>query len=490
MIAPRESRPCTLPPLPMPALTPSVPRAPSDLPTPRRVPLLGQMPFFKPLAAHLHFEQWAREVGTPYRVSLGPGFDFVIWDDYRLLQQLSRERPDGYRRGASLRPTFQEINLDGLFSVEGAAWHPQRRLIMQALNATHFKGWFPTMAAITTRLHRRWAAAAARGDVLEMNDELKLYTVDVTSALAFGEDPNTLEKDGDRIQQALGVIFPMLMKRSFTPFRYWNLGIRLPADRRFERALDEVRAYAAERIRIGRARIAADGTDNPRNALEALLIHQHEQGLSDDDVIANVITLLVAGEDTTSHSLAWTMLYLAADPALQDRMHDEARRLLGDALVCPTHDVLHALDAFEPLALEALRLRPVVPFNSFTANEPVTLHGIAFPAGSKFIFIKRPAMLDAANFAEPQRYRPERWRQDRSAVAAATSAHEPRAFVQFGAGPRVCPGRHLATLEMRLVLSMLLKAFRIELACDPATIREVSAFTMHPSTMPVRLIPR
>jgi cytochrome P450 len=65
-----------------------------------------------------------------------------------------------------------------------------------------------------------------------------------------------------------------------------------------------------------------------------------------------------------------------------------------------------------------------------------------------------------------------------------------RAYLQFGAGPRVCPGRHLATVEMRLALSMLMQSFTIELAIDPAKIQEVQAFTMVPDTMPVRLKPR
>jgi cytochrome P450 len=73
---------------------------------------------------------------------------------------------------------------------------------------------------------------------------------------------------------------------------------------------------------------------------------------------------------------------------------------------------------------------------------------------------------------------------------ADEKAHDVRAYLQFGAGPRVCPGRHLATVEMRLALSMLMKSFTIELAIDPAKIREVQAFTMVPDTMPVRLRPR
>lgn len=469
------------------AVPPARLRRPEDLPKPAGWPILGQLLTFRPERAHLQFEAWARELGTPFRFQLGPKLQFIVLDDVALFHQASRDRPEGFMRGATLQPTFAEMGINGLFSIEGKAWHAQRRLIMQALNATHFRGWFRTLEDITARLHRRWLRLAGRGEVIEMGEDLRRYTVDVTSALAFGENPNTIEVEGDRIQQQLEVIFPAIMRRAFAPVRYWNW-FRLPRDRRLDRALDEVRAYADERIAASRARLSGDASGTTTNALEALLLAQDAEGLTASEVISNVITLLVAGEDTTSNSLAWTMMFLSENPALQQHMHERAVGYLGASAVCPDHETLHAMDDFEPLALEAMRLKPVVPFNSFTTTRRTILGDLDLPAHSKLFFLKRPAMLDPDNFEDPHRYDPERWRRNRTPGAAGR--HEQRAFVQFGAGPRVCPGRHLATLEMRLVLSMLLRNFEVELACPAAEIREVDAFTMMPSHMPVRLRPR
>lgn len=470
------------------AVPPARLRRPENLPSPRGLPILGHLLEFKPERGHLQFEAWARELGTPFRFNLGPRLHFIVLDDVALFHQASRDRPDGYTRGATLQPTFAEMGINGLFSIEGKAWHAQRRLIMQALNATHFRGWFSTLQDITARLHRRWTRLSQRGEVIEMGEDLRRYTVDVTSALAFGKNPNTIETEGDRIQQQLEVIFPAIMRRAFAPIRYWNW-IRLPSDRRLDRALAEVRAYANERIAASRARLTSDTSGATTNALEALLLAQDAEGLTENEVISNVMTLLVAGEDTTSNSLAWTMMFLSEDPELQQRMHARAVDHLGGSPVCPDHETLHAMDDFEPLALEAMRLKPVVPFNSFTTTRPTILGDLDLPAHSKLFFLKRPAMLDPANFEDPLRYHPERWRRNRAAGANG-ARHEQRAFVQFGAGPRVCPGRHLATLEMRLVLSMLLRNFEVELACPAGEIREVDAFTMMPSHMPVRLRPR
>jgi cytochrome P450 len=93
-------------------------------------------------------------------------------------------------------------------------------------------------------------------------------------------------------------------------------------------------------------------------------------------------------------------------------------------------------------------------------------------------------MLDPSHFENPQRFEPERWLHARD---PARGAHEPRAYLQFGAGPRVCPGRHLAGVEMRAALSMLAANFEVKLAVDPSEIEEINDFTMRPSKMPINL---
>lgn len=459
----------------------AAPRPLRDLPSPPGWPLVGQLPQIDPLRTHLQLEAWARQLGTPYRLHLGPGYHAMVFDDVEVAHRISRERPHAFTRGGRLQPVMREMGINGVFSAEGQAWGVQRRLIMASLNATHLPGWYPLLAAITLRLHRRWRRAAEAGTVLEMTDELKRYTVDVTSTLAFGRDTNTLETEGDRIQQHLELIFPSVMKRVMTPFSYWQV-LRLPSDRRLDRALAAVHAHAHACIAEARAQLHDAEPDAPRHALEAMLLRQAELGLSDDDIVANVITLLLGGEDTTAHSLAWTMLYLAADPALQARAAAQARAVLAGAAVCPDAKRVHALGGLEHLALESLRLRPVVPFNVFEPVTDTVVGGVAVPARTKLFFLARPSQLDARRFADPLRYDPARWQ-----AARDSGAHDLRAFLPFGTGARVCPGRHLATVEMRLVLATLLAHFEVELVGDAAQIEEINALTMRPSRMPIRL---
>jgi cytochrome P450 len=478
-----------------------------DLPSPRGLPLLGNLHQLPPATHHLTLERWAAELGTPYVFRFGTT-RVTVWDDIELSHAVLRERPHRYRRYAPIERILKEFGSNGLFSIEGDAWALQRRLVMQALSIPHIKAFYPTLAAITERLRRRWEAAARAGAVVDMLEDLKRFTVDVTSALALGDDPNTLENERELIQEQLAMLLPTLMARVNSPIAWWHY-VKLPRDRKFDEAMVDVHRHIRELMARTRARMREEAAaeacempfieinDEPRNLLEAMLAIRDApgSGITDDEVAANVLTMLVAGEETTATSIAWALLFLGADEPLQARVATRAREVLGEAAVCPNYGAMRKLDLCEALCTEASRLHPVAPYLSLEPLEEVRLHGVRLPAGTKIFLLHRPAMLDSRNFADPQRYDPDRWLHERRASSEAPAAgcpaprgaHEPRAYLQFGAGPRVCPGRHLAAVEMRLVLSMLAANFTARLAVDPSRIHEVCAFTLVPSAMPMRL---
>ena len=455
----------------------------ADLPSPRGLPFIGNALQLDPKRMHHILEGWCKELGPAYTIGLGPKRVFVC-SDPELLQTALRERPERYRRFAPIESVIAEMGGNGVFSVEGAAWRPQRQLIMRALASTHFRGFFPQLQAITDRLRGRWQRAADAGETVEMTQHLVRYTVDVTTALAFGEDPNTIEQSGDVIQDHMAHIFPMIMERINAPFPLWRY-IKLPKDRKLDRALEAVHRHIGELIERSRRRMREQPAETPRNLLEAMLAAGDEpgSGITDEVISANVLTLLLAGEDTTAHTLAWTLSYLCADQRLQARLHAASTEVLGMARVCPAFEDVKKLDLFESVAHEATRLKPIVPLLYLEPLTDVVLGDVALPAGTPLFFVLRPAMLDRKHFGEPEQFLPERW----AAGHGRVQPHDPRAYAQFGAGPRVCPGRHLAGVELRLVLSMLARNFSMELAADPTEVKEVLAFTMMPSTMPVRL---
>lgn len=467
----------------------------ADLPAVQGLPLIGNLHQLDTQRLHLVLEDWRQRLGPMFTIRLGRQ-PVLVTSETGIAQQLLRDRPQLWRRMHAIESVITEMmRAPGVFAAEGEAWLPQRKLVMQSLAPTQLRGYFPALVAITRRLQARWAAAAGSGQTIEVREDLMRYTVDVTTRLAFGEDPNTLEDSGDVIQQHLGRIFPMIMSRMNSPLPYWRW-FKLPRDHALDRSLAVVRSHIQGLIARARERMLGHPGSPPANLLEALVAVRDspDSPFSDDDVVANVQTILLGGEDTTAISLAWTMPYLAADPALQERLHRIACEVLGEADICPDYDSVRRLDAFEAVVNESLRFRPTVPLIFLEPTEEAVVAGIRLPPRTPVWLLLRPDMLDDRHFGDAATFRPERWEHGHMAAAPAGGgcpfAHEPRAHLQFGAGPRVCPGRYLALVEMRLVLSMLMKSFRVELACAPEALREVLAFTMMPEHMPVRLHPR
>jgi cytochrome P450 len=455
----------------------------SDLPSPRGLPLLGNALQLDPLRLHLILEQWAEAFGSVYTIGLGPKRIFVC-SDPDLLQTVLRERPDRYRRFSPIESVIKEMKANGVFSVEGEAWRPQRRLVMQALASKHFSAFFPTLRDITERLRKKWERSAKTGQVVDMTKDLVRFTVDATTALAFGEDPNTIEESGNVIQEHLAEIFPMIMKRINAPMPLWRY-FKLPSDRKFERALLAVHQHVESLIERSRKRMRDQPSDNPGNLLEAMLATANlaDSGITDEIIAANVMTLLLAGEDTTAHSLSWATYFISQDKGLQSRLHVASTDAFGSSPLCPTFEDVKKLDLFEFVTQETSRFKPVVPLIYLEPIVDVVLGNVSLPSGTPLFFMLRPSMLDSKRFGRPDEFLPERW----SSGHLDVQPHDSKAYDQFGAGPRVCPGRYLAGVEMRLVLSMLSRNFSMELATSPGSIKEIAAFTMMPNTMPVRL---
>ena len=457
-----------------------------DLPQPAGGwPLLGHLAQLDPKALHTVLERWCAECGPCFRFGMGPQ-QVLVTADPEHAQAALRDRPAGFRRLGAIEPVLRDMGIDGVFSVEGEGWLAQRKLVMQALAPVQLAHYFPAIQTITARLLRRWRAAARSGQPVDMVVDLTRYTVDLTSSLSFGRDVNTLEADGDAIQQHLAMVFPAINRRINSPVPYWRW-FKLPADRALERALAAIHAFVDDLIDQARAELARQPGEPPANLLQAMLVARDEHGaaLSSARVRANVMTLLLAGEDTTAHALAWTFFQLADRPALQDTLAAEAARALQGADVVPDRAALEALPLCEGVVFESLRQRPVVPIIFLETLQERLIGDVRVPAGTPVFLLTRPAALDAAHFQEQHALLPSRWH-----AAPGTHAADKRAFLQFGAGPRVCPGRHLAAVEMRMVVSTAMRHFRLAHARDPGAVAERFGFTMAPDAVPLRLTPR
>lgn len=469
----------------------AAPRKLSDLRGPRPWPVLGNLPQLDLPRMHKRLEAWAEEYGPLYRLKLGRK-TIVVLADGPLIAGLLRDRPDGWKRIGVIGSVINEMGGDGVFTAEGDDWRRQRRLVMSAFDPGHLARFFPSLVRVTERFDRRLGAAARSGEAIDLQAQLMRYTVDVTAGLAFGSDVNTIEAGHDVLQAHLDKVFPMIYRRINLPFPYWR-HVRLPIDRDFDRHLVEVHKAVRGFIDEARLRIAAEPerAAKPPNLLEALLAARDADGsaLSEAQIAGNVLTVLLGGEDTTANTLGWTLYLLHRDREAWQRLVDEVDATLGDERVLREFDRARELDYVEACIQEAMRLRPVAPLVFVESNRESTLAGMPLRKGTiVFCVMRKPAIDTATLGSDAAEFRPARWLDGGVEGTRALN----RASMPFGGGPRLCPGRYLALVEMKMVLSLIARNYTLvdvgtESGEPPA---EKLAFAMFPVGLRMKLAPR
>ena len=442
----------------------------SDLPGPRGLPVLGNLLEIDTTRLHLIAEKWSRTYGDYFRFRIGPRQVVVLANPETIAAAL-RDRPDGFQRTSRLTRISKEMGFNGVFSAGGDAWRKQRPMVMAGFDPGRIRAYFPGLVKVTERFARRWQRAAAARESIDLQADLMRYTVDVTAGLAFGADINTIESDADVIQSHLDKIFPALFKRLMSPFPHW----RWFKDRKLEKHLHALQTAVTQFIAQARARMDANPAlrAQPTNLIEAMIAARDTEGsgLNDGDVAGNVLTMLLAGEDTTANTLAWMIYLLSRHPgALRRARVEVSGKDLGK------YESMSALPYVDACINETMRLKPVAPIIMLEPIHDTKAADIELPAGTLVMCLMRAGATDERRFPDAQAFEPERWLSGPSAGSAK------RVAMPFGAGPRLCPGRYLAILEMKMVIAMLLAGFEIEsvTAPDGKEAQEHLAFTMSP----------
>ena len=457
-----------------------------DLPGPPGLPVVGNLLQIRLNRFHLKLEEWAERHGPMFGIRIGPRRVAVI-SDRSAIQHILVDRPDGFRRTALLETAATEMRLKGVFAAEGEDWRRQRRIVIAALNRAKLETFFPHLAMIVGRLQRCWEAAADNGEPVDLCRDLMRFTVDVTMQLAFGVDANTLETPGPVIQRHLDKVFPVLHRRVNAPFPWWRY-IRLPSDRALDRALDALEEEVGTMVRATRTRMEAEPERRsaPTNFLEAILeeAEADDSRFTDAEIFANAGTLLLAGEDTTANTMAWIIHYFTEYPEQFEQVRGEIDTLVAPGSVIESLEQTKKLSVLDAFCNEVMRLKPVAPLQMVEAVADVEILGCLIPKGTPIMMLVRRMATRDENFGDGSRFDPDRWLVEPD---ASLCPHDRRAFVPFGGGPRLCPGRNLAMLQIRTVLAMLCRNFEVEPVRTGREVEEHLAFTMTPVGLSVRL---
>jgi len=338
----------------------------------------------------------------------------------------------------------------GLLTSNGELWRRQRRLINPAFNRKSIEAHGTTMVSQASRM----LDSMRDGERIDLSKSMMGLTLGIVKKVLFDHDG---EGTTDAVARAMttfreGAGVPQLLPD-------W---VPLPAVRRSQKALSDMDAIVYGMI--DKRRAEPEDKLATRTDLLSLLIRtvdQEANGTEDQKISRKLLrdellTMFLAGHDTTSHLLTWTLYLLSQNPEVEIRLVAELRDALGDRN--PTVDDLPKMPFAEHALNEAMRLYPPAFVLSRTATEDATVAGYTIPAGAEVVMWTYFAHHDARWFPEPELFDPDRFAPDRMTDIAK------KAFVPFGAGTRACIGKHFAMMEARLILATMLQRARFELA--------------------------
>jgi cytochrome P450 len=420
--------------------------------------LLGNLPEFRRDMLGF-FTHCAREYGDFVALKLGPRrVHLASHPDYVEQVLVTENRKFGKSYVFELlRPVLG----NGLLNSEGEFWLRQRRLMQPAFSKSSVNNYAGSIIEYAQRLLAEWSD----GQHCDLHHEMMRLTMGIVGKALM---------DIDLTEVSSEVAAPLEEAMRDFSHRFesaWNFPSWVPTPRN-RRAKRNVRRLDAVVNRIIRARRETGGD---RGDLLSKLIHTRDEvdhtGMTDRQLRDEVMTLFLAGHETTANALAWTWFLLGQNPVAESRLHEELVTVLGDRW--PDISDVPMLVYTEAVIKESMRLYPPAFAFSRRVLADATVGGYHVPAGSAVIMSQWVIHRDERWWDEPEKFCPQRW------LEPTTKSRPTYAYFPFGGGPRGCIGNTFAMLEAILVVAAIAARYRIELVA-PETVRPWPSVTLRP----------
>jgi len=386
----------------------------------------------------------ARQYGDIAHYAVGPLHVYQLTHP-DFARQILVEEPEKYFKARLIKQAFGPFAGQGLLTSDGAVWKRQRKLIQPAFH----HGQLVRYAAFMVDHATQTAGSFEEGMLVEIPEEMAKLTLAIVVQTLFGAD---VTRDAKEVGGLMVAVLDAANDRL-------NSVVRLPSwvptrrNREEKRALRRIDQLLNRFIAEHRA-----SREAPADLLSVLLAATDEEsgiGMSDSQLHEEMMTLFLAGHETTAMAMTWTWYLLSQHPQVEARLVDELSQVLQGR--APTIGDLAQLPYTEMVVRESMRLYPPAPGVAREPIEDVRIGGYDVPRGS-LVTVNTYAMhRDRRFFEDPERFDPERFgpgweeRIDRYA------------FLPFGGGPRVCIGNGFAMMEARLLLATIAQRWRFSL---------------------------
>lgn len=385
-----------------------------------------------------------REYGDAVRVTIGPK-QLYIFNHPDHAKHVLADNAANYHKGIGYTEAKRALG-DGLLTSEGALWKEQRRTIQPVFQHRRISARADVVIDEALDLVARLRRHAGSGKPVDVLSEITSLTLGVLGATLLEADLSAFDSVNHSFEavqnqamfemETLGVVPRWLPLKRRKTFR----AARADLDRIVESLVAQRKAHPVET------------GDDVLTRLITSTAREPDRRVGHRRMRDELVTLLLAGHETTASTVGWTMYLLSRHPAVADRLHAEVSEVFADRR--PVYEDLRALRYTNMVLQEAMRLYPPVWILPRRALADDTVGGYHVPAGAEVLICPYTLHRHPRYWADPERFDPDRFAPDRT-------VDRPRyAYLPFGAGPRFCVGNHLGMLESTFIIATLLRELR------------------------------
>ncbi|WP_114577110.1 cytochrome P450 [Saliphagus sp. LR7] len=375
----------------------------------------------------------AAEYGPVFRVSI-PGLSFVCYADAKLVERALVTECDRYRKDDRERDLLGEFLGEGALTARGERWERGRRQVQPAFTPGRIAAYAEEMVGQTERVVGEWADC----EVIDVHEEATRLTLSIVASTMFGLD--SLEEAGTIAERVDAITDRFAPSRLPVEIPLWA---PTPANRRYRRAAGDLEGIVD--------RLIARREPGDEDLCATLLSAMGAGEITESEVRDQLLTVLLAGHETTAVALTYTLASLATHPAEYDRIAREVRS--AGELSARTD-----LPRTDAAVREALRLYPPSYLLFRQTERSDTVAGYRIPADTRVVCPQWAIHRDPRYYDAPTAFRPGRWSKDRERPDFA--------YFPFGGGKRACIGRRFALLELRLAVASILRSVDLEATSD------------------------
>lgn len=342
----------------------------------------------------------------------------------------------------------------GLLTNDGDSWLRQRRLAQPAFHRRRIAEFSKVMTQATVQTLESWRDVAKQGTPLDVSEEMMRLTLEIVGKSLFSVD---LTREADTVGDAFTAVNRQFRQFSSHPFGVWLMNATwLPRTRRFMGNVAVLDRVVADVI-AERRRLRQNGRGETNDLLDLLMDARDEEtgeGMDDRQLRDEVMTLMLAGHETTSNALTWTLYLLSEHPDVREKLEEEVDRVLAGRM--PTFEDIPQLTYTTMVLEESMRLYPPAYAVARTAADEDVVGGYRVEKGAVITLSPYVTHRHPDFWEDPDRFDPQRFSAERK-------AKRPRyAYIPFGGGPRKCIGSNFAMTEATLILAMIAQRFRLD----------------------------